>query len=55
MKEELKDLYEGIFSLEKPKLTHDKCPVCRKIHGKKIKGTRNTLCSLKCLLDGGTF
>lgn len=41
------DFWKSVTSLstgKTPKLTHNKCPVCRKIHGKKVKGNRNTIC-----------
>jgi len=46
MKEDNDEFFWLTNSLTKgtPKLTHNKCPVCRKIHGKKTKGNRNTVC-----------
>ena len=57
MKEDENEVIWDIDEIQmKPKLTHNKCPVCRKIHGKKAKGNRNTVCdNWDCLfkvLDG---
>jgi len=45
-----KELFGTPSNTKPEKRTHNKCPVCRKIHGKKTKGSRNTACDSCCPL-----